>query len=215
MCTYVCVCAVTYVQTVPLWTILRWLTLCSLHCSRTQVILLIRMCGSVFVCKYILLIFLHCSYTSTYVQCNIIFHAQVHMKFYCIDIQWNLSIKDTLGPLLYYSLLQRFPQSRGHFIHCSTSPTHRMVSILQRFSYIIHRFVIERSHCTIYVYTCIHTYTCKCTYVRMYVHTHAYVHTYVCMYPDAWAFSINYKSANRSTFAMYWGTFVMYPSFCK
>ena len=35
------------------------------------------------------------------------------------------------------------------------------------------------------------------------------------MYPDAWAFSINYKSADRSTFAMYWGTFVMYPSFWK
>ena len=39
--------------------------------------------------------------------------------------------------------------------------------------------------------------------------------TYMCMYPDAWAFSINYKSADRSTFAMYWGTFVMYPSFWK
>ena len=37
----------------------------------------------------------------------------------------------------------------------------------------------------------------------------------VVMYPDAWAFSINYKSADRSTFAMYWGTFVMYPSFWK
>ena len=26
------------------------------------------------------------------------------------------------------------------------------------------------------------------------------------MYPNVWAFSINYKSANRSTFVMYWGT---------
>ena len=40
-----------------------------------------------------------------------------------------------------------------------------------------------------------------------------YVCVYVYMYPDA--FSINYKSADRSTFAMYWGTFVMYPSFWK
>ena len=28
---------------------------------------------------------------------------------------------------------------------------------------------------------------------------------YKYMYPDAWAFSINYKSADRSTFAVYWG----------
>ena len=61
----------------------------------------------------------------------------------------------------------------------------------------------------------------------MYISVHN-IGTYVCiftystcmfilysMYPDAWAFSINYKSADRSTFMMYWGTFVMYPSFCK
>ena len=56
--------------------------------------------------------------------------------------------------------------------------------------------------------------------VRTYIGTYIlnmcyYMCVYVCMYPDAWAFSINFKSADRSTFAMYWGTFVMYPSFCK
>ena len=40
-----------------------------------------------------------------------------------------------------------------------------------------------------------------------------YIYIYIYMYPDAWVFSIKYKSADRSTFAMYWGTFVMYPSF--
>ena len=68
-----------------------------------------------------------------------------------------------------------------------------------------------------------------CTYVGTHVHESTYGCEYrdgveiiqifiVCMYictPDAWAFSINYKSADRSTFAMYWGTFVKYPSFCK
>ena len=42
-----------------------------------------------------------------------------------------------------------------------------------------------------------------------------YVYIHNMYVPDAWAFSINYKSADRSTFAMYWGTFVMYPSFWK
>ena len=35
----------------------------------------------------------------------------------------------------------------------------------------------------------------------LYHTTHMYVHMH--MYPDAWAFSINYKSADRSTFTMY------------
>ena len=48
----------------------------------------------------------------------------------------------------------------------------------------------------------------------MYVHMYSYVCIYA-MYPDVWAFSINYKSADRSIFVMYWGTFVMYPSFWK
>ena len=52
-----------------------------------------------------------------------------------------------------------------------------------------------------------HSLKLYCTYVCTYVHLY--------MYPDAWAFSINYKSADRSTFTMYWGTFVMYSSFWK
>ena len=53
---------------------------------------------------------------------------------------------------------------------------------------------------------CVHVcalVVCACTPVCVLVFV-----LQMCMYPDAWAFSINYKSADR-------GTFVMYPSFCK
>ena len=66
----------------------------------------------------------------------------------------------------------------------------------------MYMFIPTNNSCVPVLYGRINNpYTCMCAY------------TY--MYPDAWAFSINYKSADRSTFAMYWGTFVMYPSFLE
>ena len=55
-----------------------------------------------------------------------------------------------------------------------------------------------------------------CTYVRTYVRMYVQ-NTYVRMYVFTlmYGHSINQKSANRSSFLMYLGTFMMYPSLCK
>ena len=65
-------------------------------------------------------------------------------------VQWNLSIKDTLG-FEFSSLIQRCPQFRGHLIHYSTTLGHKNGVLITEVSS-FQRFGIERSHCT-YVHT--------------------------------------------------------------
>ena len=79
--------------------------------------------------------------------------------------------------------------------------------------YILSELSVPNVHCVLYELNKLYVLCVLCVLCVLYVRTT--LAQYNIMYPDAWAFSINYKSTDRSTFAMYWGTFVMYPSFCK
>ena len=77
--------------------------------------------------------------------CFIIFFLDIVIG--CIA-QWNLSIRDTLGPFIW-SLLQRCPQFRGHLIHYVQYHTGTQNGVLIIEVSVIQRFVIEGFHCIV------------------------------------------------------------------
>ena len=89
-------------------------------------------------------------------------------------MQWNLSIKDTLGPPLCVLITEVSSIQRSFYILQYYTGTQNGVLNIEVF--LIQRFVIERSHCIMYLSTCMcSTYMCVC--VCLY-----YVTNYVCIF---------------------------------